>query len=196
MVTFSGRMDLKKCYNITDIYLDVVIKSGSEFSYMSNYSYAYIKKVAFIILGITCASVYADNLSVDSSVRTHQLEVEENLNYRSTKLNFRKLSVVEISSGKLYVFQFGTKYSLKEMKSASSFIGIKKKDKIVDLYVDSRDIPLNIRNDLSKVVSSMPTSERFRIGQMIHPKLLEFSEDKDAITVKFNSLSVEIGSAD
>ena len=126
-------------------------------------------------------------------MRTQQ---EESLSYRSTKLNFRKLSVVEISSGKLYVFQFGAKYSLREVRSASSFIGIKKKDKIVDLYVDSRDVPLNIRNDLSKVESSMPVSERFRIGEIIYPKLLEFTEDKDAITVKFNSLSIEIGSAE
>jgi len=184
-------MNLKKCYNITDIYLDVVIKSGSGSSYM--YSYAYMKKIAIIILGITCSSVYADNATVDSSLRTHQDEI---LSYRSTKLNFTKLSVVEISSGKLFVFQFSAKYSLKEIRSASSFIGVKKKDKIVDLYVDSRDVPLNIRNDLSKVTSSMPIEERFRIGQIIHPKLLEFSEDKDAITVKFNSLSVEIGSAD
>ena len=152
-----------------------------------------MKKIAIIVIGIICTSVLADNISADTSMRIDQ---EETLNYRSTKLNFRKLSVVEISSGKLYVFQFGGKYSLKEIRSASSFIGIKKKDKIVDIYVDSRDVPLNIKNDLSKVESSMPVSERFRIGQIIHPKLLEFTEDKDAITVKFNSLSIEIGSAE
>ena len=154
----------------------------SESSWVSGYSNmsSSIKKIAIILIGIICISSHA----------------EDRLNYRSTKLDFRKLSVVEISSGKLYVFQFGSKYSLKEIKSASSFIGIKKKDKIVDLYVDSRDVPLNIRNNLSKVASSMPVEERFRIGESIHPKLLEFSENKDAITVKFNSLSIEIGSAD
>ncbi len=110
-------------------------------------------------------------------------------------LSLKKLNVVKLSTGKVFIFQFASSMRLKEVKSKSSFIGVKKNDQIINLYVDEHKLSMTAASELSSVEDSMPFAERKKIGLSVHPKLFKFNNEDDYVSVEFNSLPIEIGAA-
>ncbi len=144
--------------------------------------------LAILTLGISFTNLSAMPESIPSASVAKDFE--------KTELFLRKLDVAEISTGKIYIFEFGSARRLKEITSGDSFIGVKKnRSKVVDFYVDSNKLPLTVATQLKDVDGTMPMQERLRIGKLIHSRIFKLAEDKDKITVEFNSTPIEIGSA-
>lgn len=145
------------------------------------------KFVSIMALGFFMTGAFAMPIeeTVDSKTR------------KKTQLRLKKLNVVEVSSGRLYVFEYSASHRLKVVKSKDSFIGVKKgSSKIVDFYVDSTKLPLTIAGILKDVDSSMSMEERIKVGNTVGPRLFRFEEDKDSIYIHFNKKGmIEIGAA-
>ena len=112
-----------------------------------------------------------------------------------SQINLKKLNVVELSDGKIFVFQFKSEVRIKDIRSKSSFIGVKKVDNLIDVYVDAHKIGLTIANELKELKPTMSFNERKRIGLSVHPKLFKFGREEDHISIDFSDLPNEIGSA-
>ena len=112
-----------------------------------------------------------------------------------SQINLKKLNVVELSDGKVFIFQFKSGIEIKDIRSKSSFIGIKKTDNLIDIYVDAHKLSLTVANELKELEPTMSFSERKRIGLSVHPKLFKFNREEDHISIDFNNLPIEIGSA-
>lgn len=124
------------------------------------------------------------------------IEVSKNNVQKKAQLKLKKLNVVEISSGRLYIFQYHAIHRLKTIRSKESFIGVKKgTSRIVDLYVDSNKLPLTIASQLKAVDSSMPLEERINIGKSVSSHIFRFEEDKDSLYIHFNNGPIEVGVA-
>jgi len=123
------------------------------------------------------------------TVEVSQIEMS-----KRTNLKLKRLKVVEISSGRLYIFKYYSDHRLKNVLSKESFIGVKKgTSKNVDIYVDSTKLPLTIASQLKDLKSSMSLEERIKIGETIAPRLFRFEEDKDSIYIRFNDSRIEVG---
>ncbi len=128
------------------------------------------------------------NLNIENSLDADMVK---------TVLHLRKLDVADISSGKIFIFEFGSKHRLKEIVSGNSFIGVKKNDsKVVDIYVDLNKLPLTVASQLKNIDSTMPLKERVKIGKALYPSIFQLNEVEERITVDFVNSPIEIGAAD
>jgi len=107
----------------------------------------------------------------------------------------KRLNMISLDSGKIYSFHFSSRRKLKEVRSLSSFIGIKNSDdKLVNIYVDASKIPMGIFEEMEAIQSGMTLNERVTIGYRVYPKLFIFNDQGDYLTVDFKDTPVEIGS--
>lgn len=152
------------------------------------------KVISIFAIGLLGSSLCA---MPDKVLRSPRDTASKTQSVEKTNLYLRKLDVAEITTGKIFIFEFGSDHRLKEVVSGDSFIGVKKNDsKVVDIYVDQNKLPLTIASQLKGVDSSMPLKERVKVGRALYPSIFKVMEDDKKIVIEFKNSPIEIGSTD